>query len=74
MSKAKQLSLFDDRYPNGQFRPGNKWRFQPGDERTIRLAKKGFAAMTRKTFNGHKGKAMEWLGLCLLREKGMLDW
>lgn len=58
----------------GKFLPGNKWRFQRGCERTRRIAKLGFAAMTEKTFEGHKGKAMEWLGLRILEDRNMLDW
>lgn len=63
-----------NRDSKGRWVPGNSYRFQPGDARTIAAAKKGFKAMTIKTFDGHKGKAMEWLGLCMLRNRNMLDW
>lgn len=62
-----------NRDSKGRFLPGNKYRFQAGEERTRRIAKLGFRAMVNKTFGGHKGKAMEWLGLCKLRDTGMLD-
>lgn len=58
---------------NGRFLPGNPYRFRRNDERTIRAAKRGFQQMVKKTFHGRKGAAMEWLGLCKLRDAGMLD-
>lgn len=63
-----------NRDEKGRWVAGNSYRFQAGDSRTTAAAKKGFQAMTDKVFDGHKGKAMEWLGLCMLRQRNMLDW
>lgn len=57
----------------GRFLPGNPYRFRQGEERTILAAKKGFKRVTELVFEGHKGKAMEWLGLCLLKQSGHIQ-
>lgn len=64
----------DNRDSKGRFLPGNEYRFKPNCERTKQCAKKGFAAMVKKVFDGRKGAAMEWLGLRLLEQRNMLDW
>lgn len=69
MSETRQY-----RDKKGRFLPGNPYRFQKNCPRTLNCAKKGFAAMVEKTFQGRKGAAMEWLGLCLLAQSNMLDW
>ena len=71
MNEQQTLFYRDSR---GRFTKGNPYRFRTGEARTIEAAKKGFKAMTDIVFDGHKGRAMEWLGLCMLRGKGMLDW
>lgn len=72
-SNENQPTLFY-RNSKGQFVKGNPYRFRSNDKRTVECAKRGFRVMCERKFNGHKGKAMEWLGLCLLRDKNMLDW